>query len=265
MSTTISEVKLAILLDLAEAGEVQVERWKRGAKNNADLTYQQLQLAIGNESDYKAKLALPAATAYAPVMNPAFVSRSGLDRNRIVRKQADNIAKGYESYRGSLAQAFETVDGEPCKRYKEAIDASAEVYSQNIARSVLPFTGSREIGKGMAPIAAMWLTGDIMTEDALRGDDQVGLGGPINVARVTPDMRSALKSAVVNRIVQSGKTLISADWDPAVMVQENDHINNLIASLQNAAYVAFATAGVSHCDWIVIDGRKYLEIKVATV
>ncbi|MEK7309582.1 MAG: hypothetical protein AAB038_02045 [Planctomycetota bacterium] len=261
---TISEVKLAVLLDLAEAGEVQVERWKRGTKNNADLTYQQMQQAIGNESDYKSKMALPAATAYAPTMNPAYVSRSGLDRNRIVRKQADNIANGYENYRGSLAQAFETVDGEPCKRYKEAIDASAEVYGQHVARSVLPFTGSREIGIGMAPIAAMWLTGDIKTERLLRGDDQVGLGGPINVARVMPDMRTALKSAVVNRIVQSGKTLISADWDPTVMTQENDHINNLIASLQNVAYVAFATAGVSHCDWILIDGRKYLEIKVAT-
>jgi hypothetical protein len=262
---TISEVKLAILLDLAEAGEVQVERWKRGTKGNADLTYQNLQLVIGSEADYKAKLALPAATAYAPVLNPAFVSRSGLDRNRIVRKQSDNITKGYENYRASLAQAFETVDGEPAKRYKEAIDAAAEVYSQKVARNTLPFTGSREIGKGMAPIAAMWLVGDNTVEGHLRGDDQVGSGGPVNVARVTPDMRTALKSALLNRIVQSGKVLISADWDPTVMTAENDHINNLIMSLQNAAYVPFATAGLSHCDWVVIDGRKYLEIIVETV
>ena len=208
---TISEVKLAVLLGIAEAGEVQVERWKRGTKNNADLTYQQLQLAIGNESDYKSKLALPAATAYAPAMNPAFVSRAGLDRNRIVRKQADNINQGYNNYAASLAQAFETVDGEPAKRYKEAIDASAENYSQKAARNVLPFTGSRELGLGIAPIASRWLSGDITTERLLRGDDQIGLGGPINVARVTPDMRTALKAAITNRIVQSGKVLISAD------------------------------------------------------
>ncbi|MFH1230879.1 MAG: hypothetical protein V1709_05215 [Planctomycetota bacterium] len=261
---TISEVKLAVLTDIAEAGDVQVERWKRGTKNNADLTYQQLQLAIGNESDYKAKLALPAATGFAPLLNPGFVSRSGLDRNRIVRKQADNIAKSYDNYIGSLAQAFETVDGEPCKRYKESIDASAELYSQKVEKNVLHFNGSREIGIGMAPIAAMWLTGDGTVEGHLRGDDHVGLGGPVNVARSTPDMRTALKSAIVNRIVQSGKVLISADWDPTVITAENDHINDLIASLQNAAYVAFATAGVSHCDWVLIDGRKYLEIIVAT-
>ncbi|MFH1228315.1 MAG: hypothetical protein V1701_10500 [Planctomycetota bacterium] len=261
---TISEVKLALLLDLTEAGQVQVERWKRGTKGNADLTYQQLQLAIATEADYKAKLALPAATAFAPVLNPGFVSRSGLDRNRIVRKQADNINQGYNSYAGSLAQAFETVDGEPCKRYKESIDASAEVYSQKVAKNVLPFTGSREIGIGMAPIAAMWLTGDYTVEGHLRGDDQIGLGGPVNVARATPDMRTALKSAIVNRIVQSGKVLISADWDPTVITAENDHVNNLIASLQNGAYVDFTTGGLSHCDWVVIDGRKYLEIIVAT-
>ncbi|MBI4713303.1 MAG: hypothetical protein HY762_08410 [Planctomycetes bacterium] len=261
---TVSEVKLAALLDLAEAGEVQVERWKRGTKNNADLTYQQMQLVIGNEADYKAKLALPAATAYAPVMNPAFVSRSGLDRNRIVRKQADNITNGYENYRASLAHAFETVDGETAKRYKESIDASAEVYSRKVAQNVLSFMGSREVGKGLVPIATLWLTGDTVVEGHLRGDDQVGLGGPLNVARLTPDMRSALKSALANRLMQSGKVLISADWNPTVMVAENDHINALIASLQNTAYVAFATGGVSHCDWVVIDGRKYLEIKVAT-
>lgn len=261
---TISEVKLAVLLDLAESGEVQVERWKRGTKGNADLTYQNLLLVVGTEADYKAKLALPAATGYAPLLNPGFVSKSGLDRNRIVRKQADNITKSYENYRASLAQAFETVDGEPAKRYKEAIDAASEVYGRNTARNVLPFTGSREIGKGVMPIATMWLTGDYTVEGHLRGDDQVGSGGPVNVARATPDMRTALKSALANRIMQSGKALISADWDPTVMTAENDHINDLIASLQNAAYVAFATGGLSHCDWVVIDGRKYLEIIVAT-
>jgi hypothetical protein len=261
--TTVSEVLLTVLLDLYEAGPLQVEAWKRGPKDVADLTWEKIQQRIGDEAAYKARMALPAATAYSPVMNPAFKSRSGLNRDQIVRKHADNVAKGYEKYLKSLSQVYETVNGTTAQRLKDSIDASAEVYSHKVAKNVLPFTGSTELGKGVAPIAAMWLSGDITTEGHLRGDDQIGMGGPVNVARVTPDMRSALKSALVNRLIQSGKILISADWDSTVMADENDHVNDLIASLQDSAYVAFATGGTSHCDWTVIDGRKYLSIKVS--
>ncbi|MEW6027814.1 MAG: hypothetical protein AB1599_11055 [Planctomycetota bacterium] len=69
---------------------------------------------------------------------------------------------------------------------------------------------------------------------------------------------------MVQRLIQSGRTLLDADWNPALMTLENDKNNLIIKGLQLPAYTPFATGGASHLDWIDIDGKKYLEVKVST-
>jgi hypothetical protein len=118
-----------------------------------------------------------------------------------------------------------------------------------------------ELGAGCVGLAVFWMTGDPTVQRHLRGDDKIIAGGPINIAINRP----TLKAALVQRLIQSGRILVQADWNPTEITAENDKNNLIIKGLQLPAYVPFATGAASHCDWIVIDGRKYLEVQVSTV
>jgi hypothetical protein len=246
---------------LSESPPLMVQQRAMVMKDVSEIIYQKMVKTIGTEYDYKTKIAGPSASGYASVLNPAFVSRSDLDRDQIVRKQQEKVMDAYENYKTSVAHMFETVDGEVNKRYREAVDAKSEVYSIQMGK-VLAFTGAMaELGAGCVGLAVFWMTGDPTVLRHLRGDDKVIKGGPLNIAISRP----TLKAALAQRIIQSGRILVQADWNPTVMTSENDKNNVIIKGLQLPAYVPFVTGGASHCDWIIIDGRKYLEVKVSTV
>jgi len=246
---------------LSESPPLMVQQRAMVMKDVSDIIYQKMVKSIGTEWDYKTKIAGPSASGYASLVNPAFVSRADLNRDEIVRRQEDNVMNAYDKYQDSIAHMFETVDGEVNKRYREAVDAKSDVYSIQMGK-VLAFTGAMaELGAGCVGLAAFWMTGDPTVVRHLRGDDHVIAGGPVNITISRP----TLKSALVQRLIQSGRKLTQADWNPAVMASENDKNNAIIKGLQLPAYTPFITGGASHCDWIVVDGRKYLEVKVSTV
>ncbi|MEW6026714.1 MAG: hypothetical protein AB1599_05425 [Planctomycetota bacterium] len=261
---TVSGVRLRYTGPLAQAPELMVEQQARVLKAVADIIKKKIDIALPHEQAYKDSLAGPSSSAYSPVINPAFKSRSGRNRDDIVKSQEQNILDSYEKYLVSIEGAFEEVNGEVAPRFKQSVDAHKEVYSHRVARTTLPFTGAMEIGKGIIGIAAFWLVNDPTVLRHIRANDEVFAGGPLNVARQTPDLRSTLKAALVQRLMQSGRLVVLSDWNPTKMTQENDQNNAVIAGLQDAVYVPFATGGPSHCDWKVIDGKKYLEIQVAT-
>ncbi|MEW6026794.1 MAG: hypothetical protein AB1599_05845 [Planctomycetota bacterium] len=256
----VSQVQLMVPDALAESPEIMVQQRARVTKDVSEFVFAKLQKVIGTEYDFKTKIAGPSAQGFAPFVNPAFVSRSELDRPKIVRKQYDKIMKSYQNYTSSLSHMFETINGDVNKRFREAIDAKNEVYSVKMGE-VLALTGAvAELGAGVVGIASFWITGDPTVQRHLRGGDILVVGTPINVAL----HRSTLRAALTQRLIQSGRILTQADWDSAVMTAENNQNNQIVAGLQQPAYVAFATGGLSHIDWIKIDGRPYLEIQVST-
>jgi len=261
MPAVVSQAQFMVPSALSESPPLMVQQRALVMKDVSDIVYQKMVKVIGTEFDYKTKIAGPSASGYASMVNPSFVSRADLTRDRIVHRQEDNVMEAYKKYEDSIAHMFETVDGEVNKRYREAVDAKNDVYSIQMGK-VLAFTGAMaELGAGCVGLAVFWMTGDLTVVRHLRGDDHVIAGGPINIAISRP----TLKAALVQRFIQSGRILTQEDWNPALMASENDKNNLIIKGLQLAAYVPFATGGDSHCDWIVVDGRKYLEVKVSTV
>jgi hypothetical protein len=169
--------------------------------------------------------------------------------------------EGYEKYQAGIAHMFETVNGEVNKRYREGVDAKSESYSKGMGK-VLAFTGAlAELGAGVVGIAVFWITGDPLVQRHLRGDDKIIAGGPINVAV----SGIALRAALTQRLIQSGRILVQADWDPTLMALENDKNNLIIKGLQKPAFTPFATGADSHLDWITVDGRQYLEVKITAL
>lgn len=246
---------------LAESPPLMVRQRSEVMKHISEIIYEKLVKSIGTEMDYKTKIAGPSASGYASVLNPAFVSRGELTRDQMVRKQQDNVMEAYTKYRDNIAHMFETVNGEVNKRYRESVDAKSEAYSKGMGK-VLAFTGAlAELGAGVVGIAVFWMTGDPVVQRHLRGDDKIIAGGPVNCAV----SGIALRAALTQRLIQSGRILVQADWDPAVMTSENDKNNVIVKGLQLPAYTTFATGAASHLDWITVDGRQYLEFKLTTV
>lgn len=257
----VSHVKLMLPSPLAEVPPLMGRQRTEVMKHISEIIYEKMVKSIGTEMDYKTKIAGPSASGYASVLDPTFVTRSGLTRAQVVRRQAKKSMAGYKNFSESLAHMFETVNGEINKRFREAVDAKSEAYSRGMG-PVLAITGAAaELGKGLVGIAVFWMAGDRTTLRHMRGDDKIIAGGPLSISISPP----AFKAALTQRLIQSARILIEADWDPDEMEDENDKNNLIIKGLQKDTYADFATDGDSYCNWITEDGRIYLEIKVTTV
>lgn len=267
MATTkvISKVMLFVPLNLNNVPEHMSEQWARTQKNIMDITEKKRAKVIPHEAAYLEKMAGVSAAKYAQFISSTFISRKGKDRDAIVNAQSQNINQGYKKYKAALDYLTAEVDGEFAKRMKERIDIKKDIYSQRMAQTALPFTGEKTIGKSVCGIAPHWLVGDMKIVGHLAGAEVKG--PPVNVARddVDADLRSDLKAALSNRLLKSGVIIVNAKFAPAVMRKENNAINAVIRGLQNPRYAPFAVAGDSHCDYILSEGKMYLEIQVSQI
>jgi len=265
MSTIISKVRLFVPLDLTTIPEHMSNDWRDSLKSKAEVMDKKRKEVIANEMDYKLKLAGPSSRAFAPFPSPTFRSKSGKSRQAIVNAQAENILNTFNNYETKLLRAFEEIEGEVGKRFKESVDNAVDLYVTRVAKRTLPFTGEKTIGKSVTGIAPLWLTGDETTERHIRGADQIISGGPVNVAQVTTvDTRTALKVALAQQLTKSGVIIVTGRFETTQMSAENDGINAIIKGLQDSTtYVPFATGGASRCDYIVVDSKMFLEIQVS--
>lgn len=257
----VSHARFMVPSPLAEAPPWMVKQRTEVMTLVSETIYKKLIKTIGTEEDYKTKIAGPSASGYASMIQPSFVSRRGLNRNQMVKKQQEGVMGGWEKFRDHLNYMFETVDGEVNKRYRDAVAAKCRAYSKGMGK-ILVFTGAlAELGAGVVGLAVFWLTGDPLVQRHLRGDDKIIKGGPINISISAQTFRAGL----TQRFIQSGRTLSIANWHPDDMEYENDKNNLIVRALQLDTYARFETGGASHCDWITLDGRQYLEVKVSTV
>ncbi|MFA5795114.1 MAG: hypothetical protein WC980_08660 [Candidatus Brocadiia bacterium] len=265
MATIVSKVLLFVPLDLAEAPEHMTNDWRDSLKSKAGVMDQKRKLIIPDEMAYKTKLAGPSAEGFAPLIAPTFKSRSGKTRDDIVNAQQENVLATFSAYEEALIRAFEEVEGEVAKRFKEAVDNAADLYSTRVAKRTLPFTGEKTIGKSVVGIAPLWLTDDPTAEGLIRAVDQVLQGGPRNVAQTTlVDTRAALKAALAQQLLKGGVIIVTGKFQASAIQKENDAINAIIKGLQDSTvYTLFATGGDSHCDYVILDGKLYLEIQVS--
>ncbi len=247
-----------------EAAQRVVEQWAEGLKTNAQRINAKRQARIPDSVKFLERMAGPSSKGYLSVLDPAFVSRAGLTKQAIVANQAANLNRSFEKYTSKLDRSFETVEGEPAKRFKDAVEARKGVYGKGTTARTLPFTGTRVEGRGVAPIAACWLTGDPKTEDLIRGTDQILEGGPY---RVCPKSKLAwLKNMLASRLVLAGATILKGNYLPALITALNQTTNEMVQGFVDPALdlIPFVAAGDSKVDYILGENLQlYLEIKVS--
>jgi len=261
--TVISHVKLLVEFP-SEAAERVVNQWAEVLKINAERINEKRLSRVPDESAFQKRLAAPSSIGFEPIINPAAFTRAGDNKDAIIASQAANFMRAFKKYNHGWDYMFETVDGIPAKRFKEMVDLAKEDFSEGIAARTLPFTGTKIEGRGPAPIAGLWLTGDPTTEDQLRAGDSVLEGGPV---RICPHPKKpGLKAMLVQRLVQAGSRIIKAKHDPAVMASENQLTAEQVQGFTDPALdlIPFVAAGDSHVDYILEQNKLlYLEIKVS--
>jgi len=257
----VSHVKLQVL-EPQQAGEEMVTKWLENLKANAERLNEMRKAIVKDEESFQRLFAGASQKLWPAFINPAYLSKSGLDADQIIEGRLKNLKEAFELYSGKLDAAFATVDGIPAKRFKEAVERAREAFSKGIAKRTLPMTGDRRAGRGPAAIAAYWLVDDNRVEEYLRAGDDVLQGGPIRVC--LPRTEAVFKTALTGRIIQAGAFIIKRERNAAEITKQNDQINHLVQSLVDPGLglTPFATGGLSHVDFIVDHGELYLEIQV---
>lgn len=240
------------------------EQWAEGLKTNASRINQKRKLVINNQQAFETKLADSAKLGWRNVINPAFKSRSGLGSEQIKDAFGSNLTGSYDKWNSGLEYAFETVDDEEAKLFKEKVDQSKDAFATGIASRTLRMTGDKVNGRGASPIAVMWLTGELIAKSLLRPGDDLIKGEPVDISKA--GMRSTMKAALTGRITQSGIVVIRSGYNATTISNENTNLCATVTALaDNLVYEDFAEPLIitkSHLGFEVVNNTLYLVVQV---
>jgi hypothetical protein len=251
------------MLPTASADEA-ADRWAERLAAMAQKINERRKERIPDGERFIQRLAGVSAKSWRSVINPAFKSRAGMDSVDITANQAAKVQEAFQKYESQWDHMFETVDGVPAKRYIELVQLAKEAYKNGIAKHTLPFTGSKMQGRGISSLAALWLTGDPITEGELRGADEIIAGGPYKIC--VDGKKPGLKAMLNQRLIQAGVAIVKSGFDAAVMAKQNQLTAEEVQGFVDPGLdlIPFAGGGPdSHVDFIYEAGVFYLEIKVS--
>jgi hypothetical protein len=255
-----------VILTIAQVEKMPeriVEQWAKRMKSEAGRIAEHLKQRIPDGTKFQQVVADAAQSGYANYVSKDYISEGGLSYEEITSHYGTNIKGAYEKYREGLEYVFEEVDGEVGKRFKEKVERAKEHYARGSGKKVFAFAGCKVTGKGCAPIAAAWLTGQQKIMSHLSGD-RVLEGGPFLVT--TRESAPSLRTTLNQRLIQAGITILNANLAQTVLKLENDRTNSTVQGFvdKKLKLVDFQTGGDSRVDYFIDEnGQMYLEIKVS--
>ena len=100
-----SEIKL-IVDYRPEVPERITQQWKEGLIMNAERINEKRKAQIPDSTAFVDKVATPAILSYAPVLNPSFQSKSGLNAAQIRANHAFKLKTAFEKYNSQMDFLF---------------------------------------------------------------------------------------------------------------------------------------------------------------
>jgi len=249
----VSEVKLIIPV-FATPGRLK-EQWAEVLGVDAVRINEKAQAVIDGEGSFSSKLAGPSSQAYNPMIKSTFRSRAGKTAAMIKNDQRVNLERSYDKWSGKMDYQYETVDGVPCKRFKDVVNAAADSLGAGLADRTLPLTGTKIEGRGVVAIAVAWLTGDARADGWIRDGDEVVLGGPYRVSYLKK--RFQLRAMLASQLIYVGAELIKADFS----VTLSNTLNTLTAELVQG----FTDPGLDLIPFTLSEANSFINYKVDPV
>jgi hypothetical protein len=261
MFTKHFELKLYVPATWEVSGDMPL-RWRDNLKNAAQYLFDRLTAKIPDDGTFINRVATPASQAYRSLLNPAYISKSGRTADDISNSHATNMGRKFSQWLTNLTKAFATVDGVQAKVFKEKVDAAIDRWAIAVGDKSVRLTGDKIRGRSVAPIAAFYLVGDKRASGWIREEDLAD-GTPTNI---TSDLqRTALKAAVMQRLLQGGMMVINSGSNPAVIAKQNDINAELLTMLKDPtrcdAFVATPASDKCFCSWAVDGSFLYLHIQ----
>ncbi len=248
---------------LTEVPQRIVDTWNQRLKGSAERIKHGIKTRVPDGERFSARVAETAQLGYKDFVNKDFRSRSGLSRDQITARYHEKLSHSYEKYKDGVDHIYETVDGEPAKRFKDRVDKASKHYSKGAGKTVLCFAGTRLEGRGPAPKAAAWLTADGKILGDIAAADEILEGGPFSIT--TRSKRPSLRTLLNQRLIQAGVVIIDCKNNRPIMKEQNDLTNELVQGFVDAALnlAEFKTGGDSHVDYLVKTGLMYLDIQIS--
>jgi hypothetical protein len=262
------EKKFELLLHVPENWEVtgpMADSWEKGLHDVAADIKDKLDERLPDDGTFERELVNPSTTAYGPMINPAFVSKRERTAGNIKSTRYTNLVNSFIRWKDNLAKAFATVDGVVAKFFKDKVSAAKDRWALKAGAGILRFTGDKIRGRSVAPITAYFLVGEERATGWVTPSELVG-GDPYNIALTGG--RSALKAAILSRLIQGGMMITNAGPDAAAEILRQNTINATILSglrdpAKADAFVATPAADKCFCSWETdVEGRLILHTQV---
>lgn len=236
MAVTIHyEGKFLVPTSVEAAGDMPI-KWANGLTNNAEVINTRRKERLPDEGTFQTKLAGPSSQKFAPMIDSAFVSQSGLNQANIIRKQYKNLAGAFNHYNDKLDLSFANVDGVVAKRFKDQVNNSKDNWATAAAEKTLRLTGDRIRGL-LAGQSIYWGTGDVLANQMTNGHELI-TGAPYDLTQGV--LRQQFRAAMMGLIVQAGIVIVTADFNAAEITAQNTLLNALATLYRDAALDDFA-------------------------
>lgn len=257
------EKKFELILHVPETWEVtgdMADNWEKHLQDAAANIKDKLDAKLPDDGTFIRTLVDPSSNGYAPMLNTDFVSKGERTNANIRSTRQSNMAKSFVQWKENLAKAFATVDGVVAKSFKDKVTAAKDRWAIKMANGALRFTGDKIRGRSVAPITAYYIVGDNRAT-VWGGQGDTLDGDPYNIAR--DGERTALKAAILQRIVQGGTMITNSGGSADEILAQNKVNASLLSGLRDTAkadaFVDTPAPDTCYCCWEVdIEGRLIL-------
>ncbi|MFH1231742.1 MAG: hypothetical protein V1709_09630 [Planctomycetota bacterium] len=256
------EVKLYVPENVEVSGDMP-DRWAGNLKNSSEVINSRRQAKIPDDGTFILKMAGRAAQNFREFVNPAYTTKGGRNQEDVQNTHKSNIVVAFNSWNDKINKAFETQDGVPAKLFKQMIDASKDRWALRAGAKTLRLTGDKIRGRGVAPIASLYLAGDTRAKAWIREADYAD-GEPYSITQTGHE--PTLKVAMQQRFVQGGLSVIDSEFSTSVLTRQNtmntDILNGLRDPARCDAFVTTPAPDKCFCVWEMDGNILFLHIQV---
>jgi len=238
--------------------------WEKNLGNAGALIKDKLDEKFPDDGTFIRDLVNPSSTGYAPMLNPTFVSKSERTTDNIRSIRQGNMSESFARWKANLSKAFAEVDGVEAKDFKARIAAAKDRWAIKMGAGMLRFTGDKIRGRGVAPVTAFYLVGDMRAIGWMSQGDEAEM--PYNIAR--DGERPSVKASMLTRLVQGGLMIVKTGPEAtAEILRQNvinaKSLNGLRDPLKCDAFVAVPAVDTCYCAWETdVEGRLILHTLV---
>lgn len=232
------DLKITVPVSLEPAGDMP-DKWAEMLTANAQRMHDRILEVLPTDGEFQNRVAEPSNQKWKGMVDPSFVSQSGLNQANIIRAHYKKLADAYTKFVEKYERAFATVDGVFAKSFKDQVNNAKDRWANAVAKGILRITGDKIRGL-VIPQIIYWMTGDPIANKFTEHVEIIA-GSPYDFTK--PGLRQQFRSAATNLLITTAMTLIKADMEAGEIAAQNARLADLANSFADATVKPFVVGG----------------------